>query len=1592
MPSNLDFDTTKQFRDFILGKTLNRPNGPQTFTQNTYSVQKLGVVSNIDLGNVDDNRKNDLAVPTSNNIFKPSEYLIKDTIDTLPRRANLSLYYESGTYFKMENHSLIGIMGSTSKYETESELFKFAASYIKNDKGGPVLSRIARNIETATNGRAPLIDALNGSVSTASNIITGRQPLISPNYKITVAKTLPGKAIDFLQTVAGVEFPWSEVPGDYLTNPLNPINVRPTPTSQLGAIFQDVTGALGSLIGIQRRPKETRKPSDLFIEYMGEGQKQILFDLLSYNKSYAPNYSTTARSQNSSKVFNFVDKVAQGVKNILGLEAPTTGAYIGDDRGDDVKWVMNDMAYGRPYRSSYYLTLMFDPIAAELFHRSKNIGDQGSIGGNLTWVSTNTLNKRGVNNNEYGVEQSNLENSLSTKFGFRNNSILDVTQQILNSMPKTGGEARSHVGNVIDQTSRVFKDGDVMISRGSAVKYTDKFNQETGVEYCRVWTKDRGYFNYSDTMKRTANIRKFDGSVMGGDSRPWNLNIGPISNGNKGFDGSTNIMDNYPYGPDKDGKKFYAKKYMFSIENLAWKSSNANGFRVTDLPFCERGPNGGRVMWFPPYDLKVSEQNSARWESNTFLGRPEPIYTYQNTERSGTISFKVVVDHPSILNLLVREHFKNMSSEVADNYINAFFSGCKEIDFYNLITTYTTLDPSDIELILQYLNEGGSPIVIPQYGTSVEPTVTINPAENPVPGKGETITLNVDLKYLNDEPNSGNGGKTTKGGKNADDYSSPLSYSELYDNNVAFSGASLTNLENILNTIYESTTTKNKNDKKLIFGEQLPNVANKVTKINEVKDRLTKQYTKLKTDFDDFTKKMETLKLDISGSTVDDVTIDVLSSCSAVAENGYNFKLSMRRSHSILRDILKRVAATYPSSDKWEFKELPVGSKDEKVLVERKFTYKDLGYDREGSLTIRTLSAGENVPSENGDCHKSDFNNLALKINSPVAFGCRQSFVRMSYTQVPKPEPAKPPVTTNTNGEPPKTKLDRIGEITSNPKPRKPTIDVMKRIIMKTLSESYYFKKLEEDSPVAFSSLKEKLRYFHPGFHSTTPEGLNSRLTFLHQCIRPGDTIPIKGLTDTTDINARNTTFGPPPICVLRIGDFYHSKIVIRDVGITFDEATWDLNPEGIGVQPMIANVSLQVNFIGGQGLEKPIEKLQNALSSNFYANTEMYDERSSTTNLYIGGETASGFTKSFLETLQKFPSGPVSGLLDNKGNKITEGEYIGTSLSGGTHLNYAKAVSNLYEKTEAYFKTFESTYQSIEKEYGSILTSMVFSKNYRPINYFRLNTDKTHDEPLDIFGLYDNTNDLPILARGLKENLISAIETLTPSNIFEYGTLIPENSKNRANEILSEFLTNFVEEKVGKLVENQSIKSFEKSRNELISALDRVNYITKYGYDVKFQKGLVFKATLTGLETDTSGFYSKYSDCITYIKDNNPKMYSNIDNTVDFTNPVVDTQVTKNILSIILSEEKTNMSDVLTKDVEDLISASDVEKINGKIEDLIKTEKVNKFKFKKFSKRKDSNDIAYPVLLEDLDTKTDEITKLFSDKVEVTTELNYYK
>jgi hypothetical protein len=1596
MSTFLDFNSTSSFRNFLIGRTLQQPNGPQTFNATNYTVQNLSNFPNIDPGTVEDRRGTELLQTQTLNIYKPTTYFIKDTIDTLPRRVNLSLY----PYFTSERHNLIGIM-STGNYDTESELFKFAASYIRDkDQKGPVYARIAQNLYTATSGRVRLLDALNGNTSTAINLLTGREPLIDPNYKITTAKTLPGKGIDFLQTVSGVEFPFSEIPGDYLSNPSNPINYRPQASTEGGRLLQDITGALGSLVGIQRRPKLDRKPSDLLIEYTSEGQKKTLFNLLSFSK-YAPNYTTTARSQNTSKVFNFIDTVAQGVKNVLGVEAPLGIAYIGDDRGNDVKYAINDFN-DRPVRSNFYLSLMFDESSARLLQRNKNISEGGSTSGGITWISKNSKNKlyrkeitigKSTGSGEtiisYRRSQPDdlVEQSISTKHTFREDSILGVTQELLNSMPSNGGESRSHVANVIDQTSRVFKEGDVKMSRGSAIKYVNKQGEESGVEYCRVWTKDYSYYSMADTMKRTENIRKYKGSVM---SKPWNLNIGPISNGKydptgkNAFGDSTNIFSKTTGGSD-----YYAKKYMFSIENLAWKMSNKEGFRVIDLPYCERGSNGGRVMWFPPYDLKVTESSTARWNENSFLGRPEPVYTYENSSRSGNITFKVIVDHPSILNLLVRDYFKDMSDEESDNYINAFFAGCEEVDFFDLIKKYTTLTPDDVNLIQSYLNNGVNTEEIDEFRNEIEEVKKEIPSSG-VDNDKQNEELDVTLIFENDIPKKNPNISTTK------------TYTKAYKNFLGDYNSNKNELQTSVTNLLEiydnnKNISKVNNDLKLLTSFPINfNKTPKPSLINKIVKELDDTFEKLDNSFKEYEEKLDSIKKKIIDGKLSEIEIDVHSSTSILnyEEKNYNFKLSYRRSYSILLDVFNRLSKSGVGNInvlKWPSKVNETG-KFQKTGI----TFKDFGYDLEGKIIINVHNYGENDTADDTlgskKCNTGKFEySTKLSVVAPISVKCRHSKVVIKTRGIK---------------EQPKTITERKSKIIQTKKTvttqkKKPSIDVMKRIVMKTLSECFYFKKLEETSPIIFSSLKEKLKYFHPAFHSMTPEGLNARLTFLQQCLRPGDTMPIKGISDINDLNARNTTFGPPPVCVLRIGDFYNSKILIENIAISLEDNIWDLNPEGIGVQPMMANVTLQVKFIGGQGLEKPVERLQNALSSNFYANTEMYDERSIITNGTGYGEIKSGYTKSFLEAINE--KKPLNGKIEpnqNNVENIVKGKFIGlytqnllTPTTGGT-LGYDLIVRVLNTNTTEYFKTYQDYFKNIYNSYGSEITSLIFSSNYRKTyQYDVFKTPAGSPTTIELLGNYKKGNELSNYLELLKKKLISDITSVNSITNDVLNVKINSNLFKKSDGYLIPF---FIQE-IGNVIDGISNKiiGIEDSRNKLLTTLDKINFIVYHEHDAKVDETKYNKVELIGFTSNK--LYDECSQYIDYIETNHKILTEKIDTSVNFNEML---NITNNqsivIISKLLYSQKQKILDLYKQDTESFKQNVEIVEISKSLDKFLKKSDSSKiiFKLKKQPTPKITN-LTFTIGSSSEVTDTTEqekIKKIFSDNVPSIDKLNYYK
>jgi hypothetical protein len=258
---------------------------------------------------------------------------------------------------------------------------------------------------------------------------------------------------------------------------------------------------------------------------------------------------------------------------------------------------------------------------------------------------------------------------------------------------------------------------------------------------------------------------------------------------------------------------------------------------------------------------------------------------------------------------------------------------------------------------------------------------------------------------------------------------------------------------------------------------------------------------------------------------------------------------------------------------------------------------------------------------------------------------------------------------------------------------------------------------------MVYDNLRDKLKFFQPAFHSTTPEGLNSRLTFLQQCMRPGDTIPtIKDIAGKQQLqynNATNTSFGAPPVLVLRIGDFYNTKVIPTSLGIQYESL--DINPEGIGIQPMIANITLGFNFVGGSGLKESIDKLQNALTFNYYANTEIWDDRADVT---AQEDFLKVLDKEFL-AMASPPQPPAvnqAAVENGQNNNSTIGttltNVIGETSETGT-ISYSDFMVKFMNETQTYFQTVvNKTKESVNQYNNAVRQQWMLERSYTQGNF----------------------------------------------------------------------------------------------------------------------------------------------------------------------------------------------------------------------------------------------------------------------------------
>ena len=132
------------------------------------------------------------------------------------------------------------------------------------------------------------------------------------------------------------------------------------------------------------------------------------------------------------------------------------------------------------------------------------------------------------------------------------------------------------------------------------------------------------------------------------------LNNSDFDLGNRGVKNIINTIKNDPaskFSINFDVQN--SKKFVINQKNgepiySRQKYSYANPYAPKEafkLVFSLKNYSSGDVLYFPPYIQSFQNSDSANWNSINFLGRPEPVYTYNNSTRDGSITFFVLTDY-----------------------------------------------------------------------------------------------------------------------------------------------------------------------------------------------------------------------------------------------------------------------------------------------------------------------------------------------------------------------------------------------------------------------------------------------------------------------------------------------------------------------------------------------------------------------------------------------------------------------------------------------------------------------------------------------------------------------------------------------------------------------------------------------------------------------------------------------------------------------------------------------------------------------------------------------------------------------------------
>ena len=278
----------------------------------------------------------------------------------------------------------------------------------------------------------------------------------------------------------------------------------------------------------------------------------------------------------------------------------------------------------------------------------------------------------------------------------------------------------------------------------------------------------------------------------------------------------------------------------------------------------------------------------------------------------------------------------------------------------------------------------------------------------------------------------------------------------------------------------------------------------------------------------------------------------------------------------------------------------------------------------------------------------------------------------------------------------------------------------------------------------------------------------------------------------------------------------------------------------------MIAEVTLSFNFVGGQGLATAIDRLQNALSFNYYANTEMWDERADATDT----ENLKVLSNEFLQMVQ-MPSAPTTNQVQNTGglnNANTIGNKVSSNISstGETGvMSYTQFMDTLSNQTQTYFQNVFNQSRSTFRQYNNAILQQWSLNNIYQSGSLLSNPSQPNE--ILLYGKNDSYQSnidriFEDLIRDIKNDSDGFVKLINSSGV---------NFSGKAQRLIKDNYLNFVKNKrntysnpLAKLIQDTTY-----NQQNYIQYLSRVNTVL----------------FVTGPNNGTDGFQQKNGNLVVY-------------------------------------------------------------------------------------------------------------------------------